>query len=190
MQTLTRSFRRVFSRVLAVAGLSLAAVAADVSTAAAQPEKLFTDEVSNYRLTSEGLQKFLRATQALHELEDEDLEVAEQFENLDEDDVDLAQIAAAFDSEPMVKNAINGAGFTSREYVTFMFSMIQTMFTAAMLEMGGENALAQMENSVLKQNVQFFLEHQEEFEAMGEALEEMGEDEEEESEEESEEDPN
>ncbi|MBW3656334.1 MAG: hypothetical protein KY444_09510, partial [Gemmatimonadetes bacterium] len=66
---------------------------------------------------------------------------------------------------------------------TFMFSMIQTMFTAAMLEMGGENALAQMENSVLKQNVQFFLEHKEEFEAMGEALEAMGEDQEESEEE-------
>jgi hypothetical protein len=184
MPTLTRSFRRVFSRVLAVAGLSLAAVAADVSSAAAQPEKLFTDEVSNYRLTSEGLQKFLRATQALHGLEDEDLEVAEQFESLNEDDVDLGQIAAAFDSEPRVKGAINGAGFTSREYVTFMFSMIQTMFTAAMLEIGGENALAQMENSVLKQNVQFYREHREEFEAMGEALEEMGEDEDEENEEE------
>ena len=183
MPTLTRSFRRVFSRVLAVAGLSLAAVAADASSAAAQPEKLFTDEVSNYRLTSAGLQKFLAATQALHQLEEADLEVAEQFENLDEDEVDLAQIAAAFDSEPQIKNAINGAGMTSREYLTFMFSMIQTMFTAAMLEMGGENALAQMENSVLKQNVQFFLEHKEEFEAMGEAMEAMGEDEEENEEE-------
>jgi hypothetical protein len=184
MPTLTRSFRRVFSRVLAVAGLSLAAVAADVSSAAAQPEKLFTDEVSNYRLTSAGLQKFLRATQALDALEEEDLDVGEQFESLNEDDVDLGRIAAAFDSEPLVKNAINGAGMTSREYLTFMFSMIQTMFTAAMLEMGGENALAQMENSVLKDNVQFFREHQEEFEAMGEAMEAMGEDEGEESEEE------
>ena len=185
MPTLTRSFRRVFSRVLAVAGLSLAAVAADVSSAAAQPEKLFTEEVSNYRLTSAGLQKFLTATRALSALEDEDLEIEERFENMDEDDVDLDQIASAFDNEPRVKAAINGAGFTSREYVTFMFSMIQTMFTAAMLEIGGENALAQMENSVLKQNVLFYREHQEEFEAMGEALEEMGEDEgEEESEEE------
>jgi hypothetical protein len=181
MPTLTRSFRRVFSRVLAVAGLSLAAVAADVSSAAAQPEKLFTGEVSNYRLTSAGLQKFLTATRALSDLEEEDLAIGERFQNMDEDDVDLDQIASAFDSEPRVKSAINGAGFTSREYVTFMFSMIQTMFTAAMLEMGGENALAQMENSVLKQNVQFFLEHKEEFEA----LEEMGEDEDEENDEES-----
>lgn len=187
MPTLTRSFRRVFSRVLAVAGLSLAAVAADVSYAAAQFEKLFTEEVSNYRLTTAGMQKFVTATQALHELEDEDLQVTERFENLDEDDVDLDQIAAAFDSEPRVKSAINGAGITSREYVTFMFSMIQTMITAAMLEMGGENALAQMENSVLKQNVQFYREHEAEFEAMGEALEGMGEDEGEENEEESDE---
>jgi hypothetical protein len=185
MPTLTRSFRRVFSRVLAAAGLSLAAVAADVSSAAAQFEKLFTEEVSNYRLTTAAMQKFVTATQALHKLEDEDLQVAEQFENLDEDNVELAQIAAALDSEPRVKSAINGAGLTSREYVTFMFSMIQTMITAAMLDATGENALAQIENSVLKQNVQFFREHREEFEAMGEALDAMGEDEGEESDEES-----
>ena len=177
MMTINRSVRRAVARVFALAGLSLAAVAADASSAAAQPEKLFTEEVSNYRLTSAGLQKFLQATQNLHAIEDESIDLEDRFGDMDEDDVDLGQIAAAFDSEPLVKNAINGAGLTSREYLTFMFSMIQTMFTATMLEMGGENALAEMENSVLKQNVQFFREHKAEFEAMAEAMEAMGEDE-------------
>ena len=177
MMTINRSVRRAVARVFALAGLSLAAVAADASSAAAQPEKLFTEEVSNYRLTSAGLQKFLQATQNLHAIEDESIDLEDRFGDMDEDDVDLGQIAAAFDSEPLIKNAINGAGFTSREYLTFMFSMIQAMFTATMLEMGGENALAEMENSVLKQNVQFFREHKAEFEAMAEAMEAMGEDE-------------
>ncbi|MBW3655569.1 MAG: hypothetical protein KY444_05655 [Gemmatimonadetes bacterium] len=171
MPTLTRSFRRVFSRVLAVAGLSLAAVAADVSPAAAQPEKLVTGELSRYRLTSEGLQKFLLATQALDALEDSELKLREQLEDGVEDDVDLVRVAAAFDTEPQIRNAISGAGLTSREYLTFMFSIIQAMFTAGMLEMCAETALAEMENSVAKQNVQFYLEHQEQFEVIGEAME-------------------
>jgi hypothetical protein len=175
MQTLTRSFRRVFSRVLAVTGLSLAAVAADASAAAAQPEKLFTDEVSNYRLTVSAMQKFVQATQNLDALEDTDVDLDGRFSDMDEDDLDLGRIASAFDSEPAIKTAINGAGLTSREYLTFLFAMIQTTITAAMLEIGGDNALAQMENSVLKQNVMFLREHKEEFEAMGEKLEAMGE---------------
>lgn len=176
MPTLSRSVRRAFARVFALAGLSLAAVAADASAAAAQPEKLFSEEVSNYRLTTAGLQKFIQATQNLDAIDDESISIDDRFENMDEEDFDLGVVAQAFDSEPQIKNAIGQAGLSSREYLTFMFSMLQTMFTAAMLEIGGENALAEMEDSVLKQNIIFFREHKAEFEAMGEAMEAMGED--------------
>jgi hypothetical protein len=71
---------RVFARMLALAGLSLAAVTADVSTAAAQPggqgveaiQHMFRDPaIANYRLTSGNLDKFIRATTALKALEEE-----------------------------------------------------------------------------------------------------------------------
>jgi hypothetical protein len=165
---------RVFARVLALAGLSLAAVAADVSTAAAQPgqgmeaiQQMFRDPaLVNYRLTSENLDKFVRATNALKALEGEDIDLEDRLEMDNPEDVDLGRIAAAFDSEPRIKSAINGAGMTSRDYVTFLFSMMQAMFASIAVQMGGEEALNDMPNGVLKDNVRFFIEHQDEFEAL------------------------
>jgi hypothetical protein len=161
---------RVFARVLALAGLSLFAVAADASSAAAQPSEIaqmFNDPaLANYRLTSGNLTKFVRATTALKALEDEDFDIEDRFEMDDAEDLDIGRIAAAFDSEPRIKNAINGAGMTSRDYLTFMFSMLQAMFGSVMVQMGGESALADLPAGALKDNIAFFMEHQDEFEAL------------------------
>lgn len=170
MTDAVRRVPRAFLRKLAVAGLSLAAVAGDVSTAQAQPDELpqiFSDPaLANYRLTTGNLAKFVRATNALKALEDEDIDLEDRFEMDDEEDLDLGRMAAAFDSEPRVKNAINSAGMTSRDYLTFMFSMIQAMFGSVMVQMGGEEALEDLPAGALKDNIAFFLEHQDEFEAL------------------------
>lgn len=167
---------RVFARVLALAGLSLAAVAADVSTAAAQPgapeamQQMFRDPaIASYRLTSANLDKFIAATTALKELEDEDIDIEERLGDMDDaEDINLNDIAAAFDSEPRIKGAINRAGMSSREYVTFMFAMMQAMFGSIMVQMGGEQALNDMPAGVLKDNIRFFTQNQAAFEALGE----------------------
>ena len=166
---------RLFSRMLAVAGLSLAAVSADVSSAAAQnqaeamaaAQQMFRDPaIANYRLTSASLDKFVAATNALKGLEDEDIDIEDRIDMDDPENIDLAEIAAAFDSEPRIKNAINGAGMTSREYLTFMFAMIQAMFGSVMVQMGGEQALNDMPAGVLKDNIRFFTQNQAAFEAL------------------------
>jgi hypothetical protein len=165
---------RVFARVLALAGLSLAAVTADVSQAAAQPGaggQLFTDPaITSYRLTSATLDKFLTATNALKQLDEEgeEFDLEDRIDMDDPENIDLNEIAAAFDDEPRIKGAINGAGLTSREYVTFLFAMIQAMFGSVMVQMGGEQALNDMPAGVVKDNIQFFLANQEAFEALGE----------------------
>jgi hypothetical protein len=173
--TMTAAVRRVpraFVRIFAIVGLSLAAVAADASVAAAQPNmgalgEMFDDPaLASYRLTSANLTKFLAATQALNALDGENFDIEDRFENTEPEDLDIGEIAAAFDSEPRIKGAINGAGMSSREYVTFLFSMLQAMFGSIAVQLGGEEALADMPNGVLKQNIQFFMEHQDEFEAL------------------------
>lgn len=169
---LTARMPRVLVRMLALAGLSLAAVAADVSTAAAQPgmetiQQMFNDPaLQNYRLTSANLDKFIRATNALKELEGEDIDIEDRLNMDDPEDVNLGEIAAAFESEPRIKSAINGAGMSSRDYVTFLFSMMQAMFGSVMVQMGGEQALSDMANGVLKDNIRFFTENQAAFEAL------------------------
>jgi hypothetical protein len=168
---------RVFARMLAVAGLSLAAVTADVSSAAAQPgqgmqgmqamSQMFRDPaLQNYRLTRENLDKFVRATNALKALEGEDIDLEDRLHMDDPSDVDLGEIAAAFDSEPRIKTAINGAGMSSRDYVTFLFATMQTMFGFAMVQMGGPQALNDMAPGALKDNIQFFTANQSAFEAL------------------------
>jgi hypothetical protein len=165
---------RVFARMLALAGLSLAAVAADVSSAAAQPgqgmeamTQMFRDPaLQNYRLTRENLDKFVRATNALKGLEDEDIDIEDRLHMDSPEDVNLGEIAAAFDSEPRIKNAINGAGMSSHDYVTFLFATMQTMFGFAMVQMGGPQALNDMAPGALKDNIQFFTANQAAFEAL------------------------
>lgn len=166
-----RRVPRAFARIFAIVGLSLAAVAADASSAAAQPGPLgqmFNDPaLANYRLTSANLTKFLAATQALEALEGENFDLEDQFDTDNPENLNINDIAAAFDSEPRIKSAINGAGLSSREFVTFLFSMMQAMFGSIAVQMGGEDALDDMPNGVLKSNIQFFLANQEAFEALG-----------------------
>ena len=164
---------RVFARMLAVAGLSLAAVAADASAAAAQPggaeavQQMFSDPaIASYRLTSANLTKFVAATNALKELEDENIDIEDRIDMDDPENLDLNRIAEVFDSEPRIKSAINGANMTSREYLTFMFAMIQAMFGSVMVQMGGDQALNDMPAGVLKDNIRFFLDNQAAFEAL------------------------
>lgn len=166
---------RVFVRMLALAGLSLAAVAADVSTAAAQPgegmeaiQQMFSDPaLQNYRLTSGNLDKFLRATTALKALEDEDIDIEDRLDLDDPENINIGEIAAAFDSEPRIKSAINGAGMTSNEYVTFLLSTMQAMFASMMVQMSGDQALAGFPaGSALKANIEFFTANQAAFEAL------------------------
>ncbi|HEX8395599.1 MAG TPA: hypothetical protein VF665_24820 [Longimicrobium sp.] len=163
------SVRRFAARTALFGSLALGAVAAHAPAASAQLP-VFPPEVTSYRLSTEGMQKFVAATNNLKALEGENIDLEDQIQPRDGEMPEVAQIAAAFDSEPRIRNAIGQAGLTSREYVTFLFAMIHTMFNAAMIEMGGENAFAQMQNGVLKDNVRFFREHKDEIERMAEQM--------------------
>ncbi|HEU0015413.1 MAG TPA: hypothetical protein VFQ45_17115, partial [Longimicrobium sp.] len=170
-ETITARVPRVFGRVLALAGLALAALVGAPADAAAQPERMgqmFNDPaLASYRLTTENLNKFVQVVQALEGLEDEDIDLDEHFEDQDPENISIAKIAEAFDGEPRIKSAINGAGMSSREFVTFMFAMMQAMFASLAVQLGGEQALDEMKDGVLKDNVRFFIANQEIFERLG-----------------------
>ena len=168
---------RLMRRALVLAGFACAAVALDPLAAAAQPAG-FPREISEYRLTMGSLREFVTATENLQALEDQQVgmdDLEERLESMGEE-MDLAGIAALFDSEPRVKSAINRAGMSSREYITFMLSLMQTMFGYAMVQMGGADALDQIDNRVLRDNIRFFMENEDEIEAITERLERLGDD--------------
>jgi hypothetical protein len=165
-----RRVPRVFARALVVTGLSLAAVPAGAELVHAQGiealGEMFDDPaLASYRLTTANLDKFLAATQALQDIGDGEFDLDEQID-MEEDEVSLDAIASAIDSEPVIRGAINSAGMSSREYVTFLLSMMQAMFASIAVQVGGEDALDDMDDGVLKENVRFFMANQEAFEAL------------------------
>lgn len=159
---------RSISRILALAGLAFAATAVDAASATAQPGTLFghMPEVANYRLTTPGLQKFVRATHALKALEDQEFDLEDRLDVDDPSELTLDRLVAAFDSEPQLRGAVEGAGMSTREYVTFMLAMVQTVMGSVMVQMGGEQALQDMPAGVMKDNIQFFLDNEDAFDAL------------------------
>jgi hypothetical protein len=175
MTTLIDAVRRVpraFARILAITGLTLAAAVAHAPAVAAQEgmeviQQMFSDPaLANYQLTNANLDKFLAATQALHAMEGEEFDIEDRFDSENPQNMNIGYIASAFESEPRIKGAINGAGMTTRDYVTFLFSTMQAMISWAMVQVGGEDALAQMPAGVLKQNIEFIMANHEAFEAL------------------------
>jgi len=170
-ETIAARMPRAFARVLALAGLAFAALAAAPSTGSAQLEKMgqmFNDPaLANYRMTTETLNKFVKVVGALENLEGEDIDLDDRFNGEDPENISITRIAEAFDSEPRIKTVINGEGLSSREFVTFMFAMMQAMFGSMAVQMGGEQALNDMPDSALKHNIRFFMENQAIFEQLG-----------------------
>jgi hypothetical protein len=165
----TAGTARATRRLLGLAAVSLAAAAGSATSAAAQVADLFGDvpEIANYRMTEPALEGFIRATLALKALEDAgDVDIGSRFEVEEPADLSLDGIAAEFDREPRIRQAIEGAGMSSREYVTFLMAMIQAAMGAMMLEFGGERAPGDQADSAVGHNIRFFLEHREAFEAL------------------------
>lgn len=121
-------------------------------------------EISAYALTEAGLAKFKQATEKLSA-------VPGACERMDEDDdgddgsgkESLDQMVAKLNAVPGAQAALQSAGMPTREYVIFMFSIIQS----------GMSAWAQSQNGKLppgisQANVDFYKKHEAEMEAIGE----------------------
>lgn len=67
----------------------------------------------------------------------------------------LTEAAARIDAEPRAKAAVQVAGMTSREYVVFVFSLVQNGLASYTLQTPGANLPA----GVSMANVEFFRKH-------------------------------
>ena len=109
-------------------------------------------EVSRYTLTEAGLAKYTEATKKLAALPGEGVDAC------DDDDAEgasLDQMAARLDAVPAAKAAVQSAGMTSREYVLFSMSLLQSAMGAwAASQPGGA-----LPEGVSKANVDFLKKH-------------------------------
>lgn len=145
------------------AGLLFAAFAlalAAVVPAVAQDRD--AEEVGRYVLTESGLSKFTQATRNI-------AGVPDACERQDDDDnpddlKSIDQMVAKMNSTPGVQGAIQSAGLTTREYVVFMFSMMQNGLAAwAVSQPGGK-----LPPGISQANVDFFKQHEVQMAALGE----------------------
>lgn len=118
-------------------------------------------EVSGYALTESGLAKFTQATRNV-------ATVPGACERQDDDDDDnlksIDQMVAKLNSVPGVQAAIQSAGMTTREYVVFMFSMMQSGMAAwAVSQPGGK-----LPAGISQANVDFYKKHEAAMAAIGE----------------------
>lgn len=118
-----------------------------------------TQEVSRYVLTESGLAKFTQAARNVAAVPG----ACEPDEDDSEDLKSVDQMVAKMNSVPGVQAAVESAGMTTREYVVFMFSMIQNGMAAwALSQPGGK-----LPSGVSQANVDFYRKHEAEMVAIG-----------------------
>jgi hypothetical protein len=113
-------------------------------------------EISSYVLTESGLAKFTQATQKLRAVpgacaKDDD----------DSDTQSLDQMEAKLNSVPGAQSAIQSAGMTTREYVVFMWSMLQSSMAAWAASQGGK-----LPPGMSQANVDFARKHEADMQAL------------------------
>ena len=117
-------------------------------------------EISSYALSEAGLAKFTQATQKLSAVEGA---CATEDDDDDSDTQSLDQMVTKLNAVPGAQAAIQSAGMTTREYVVFMWSMMQSGMSAWAQSQSGK-----LPPGVSQANVDFYKKHEAEMKALGE----------------------
>jgi len=139
-------------------GVCTALLALAGSLAFAQADR-DNQEISHYTLTESGLTKFAAATQNLEKAGESS---PAKCDDDGESPASLDKFVAQIDATPKAKAAIQSAGMSTREYVVFSMSLLQTGLAAWGVEQG-----AKLPPNVSKANVDFYKAHKSALEKMG-----------------------
>src|SRR5262245_13358908 len=121
-----------------------------------------TREISNYVLSESGLAKFTQATQNLAAVPG----ACAREDDEDSDSQSLDEMVAKVNGVPGAQAAIQSAGMTTREYLVFSWSIIQTGMAAwALSQPGGK-----LPPDVSQANVDFYKKHEAELAAIPESV--------------------
>ena len=118
-----------------------------------------TREISAYALTESGLAKFTRATQNLAALPD----ACARMDDDDSNSQSIDQMVAKLNGITGAQGAVQSAGMTTREYVVFMFSMMESGLSAWAVAQSGK-----LPPGVQQANVDFYKTHEAQMAALGE----------------------
>jgi hypothetical protein len=119
-------------------------------------------EVGRYVLSNAGLAKYKQATQKLSAIGVGD---CGQDDGDDSDAPSISAAAAKIDANPAARSAIQSAGMTSREFIVFGMSMLQSGLAAWGMDQPG----GKLPPGVSMANVTFYRAHADEIAQLGEA---------------------
>lgn len=160
-----KMFRR---RCSALCALIFAFQLFSTSHVSAQEDDADAKALAEYRLTDEGLDNFSQASRNLAAVAKTDPGLANSMEG--SDDATIAETAAMYDAEPVVREAIEAADMTSAEYVTFMYSLIQAGMAAWLAEEYGQTELPE---GTPRENVDYYIANKEKIEALTEEMQQL-----------------
>lgn len=126
--------------------------AASLVPAVAFPQDRDTREVAAYALTEAGLAKYTRATTNLAAVPGASCGDAQA------DEMSIDDQAAQLDATPGAAAAITSAGMTTREYVVFSWSLLQTGLSVWAKEQSGS-----LSADANKANVDFYQKHRDDW---------------------------
>lgn len=141
-----------------------------VSPSQANPQReRDTQEINSYVLTDAGLARYTKATQALGSLAKSMPSDGDDGDDGDDSDVDgnsesLDPAVATFNAIPGVKAALQSAVMTTREFIVFTWSMLQTgMADWVLAQPGGK-----LPPGISMTNVNFYRKNEAAFEKLDE----------------------
>jgi len=143
-----------------VAGLLIVAAALGFAGLAAASES-DKREISGYALTEAGLGKFTQATQNLAAVPGAC--ARGHTDDGGSGDESLDQLVARLNAVPGAQAAIQSAGMTTREYIVFMWSMMESGLSAWAVKQNGK-----LPPGVQQANVDFYNKHEAAMAALGE----------------------
>jgi hypothetical protein len=111
--------------------------------------------IAAYRLSEATMTKFITASRGMAAASRADRDTVTEDE--DESAKTIAEMAAFYDGQPAARRALASAGLTSREYVTFMFTLLQAGMAAWLVEQHGWDKLPP---EIARENVVFYQRHQ------------------------------
>jgi hypothetical protein len=131
----------------ALAGLALTAAAVPAARAHNLGEA-DARELRDYTLTEAAFDRYAQATRNLNGVRIQACDDRSEVASIDE-------AAARLDAVPAARTAVRSAGMTSREYVLFAFSLLQSGIAAHALGQPGR----ELPDDVSLTNVDFYLDH-------------------------------
>lgn len=133
-------------------------------------------DVTEYRLTMEGMDKFFQAQRnlglAASELTREEREAMEAENDASDNNESLDAMVKRIESNKMANDAIRKAGLTAREYTLLTVATMQAAMAASVLQMrpnDNQDSLAR-EMKVNPANIKFMKDNQAEFQRRQDAL--------------------